>query len=63
MSDTTYLGTEVVGGVMTHHLEATLPLEALRLVEPERTESHPVDLWIGVEDSLVYRYLFQFHRL
>lgn len=60
MSDPTYLGTEVIGGVMTHHLQTTLPLQVLRLVEPQRTESQPVDLWIGAEDSLVHRYLFQF---
>lgn len=60
ISDLTYLGEEAIGGVSTHHLQGTLAAELLELVEAgeEHTGSVTLDLWVGVEDSLVYRYLW-----
>ncbi len=55
ISDLTYLDEEDVDGVSTHHLQGTLPPEVLEIVEPQEqhTESVRVELWIGVEDSLL----------
>ncbi len=57
--DLTYLGEEAVDGVATHHLQGALPPAVLELVEPEEefTKSITVELWVGLEDSLVHRYL------
>ena len=55
--DLTYVAEETVEGVSTHHLQGTLPPAVLEIIEPEEqhTESATVDLWVGVEDSLVRR--------
>ncbi len=55
--DLTYVAEETVEGVSTHHLQGTLPPAVLEILEPEEqhTESAAVDLWVGVEDSLVRR--------
>ncbi len=55
--DLTYVAEETVEGVSTHHLQGTLPPVVLEIIAPEEqhTESATVDLWVGVEDSLVRR--------
>jgi hypothetical protein len=55
--DLTYVAEETVEGVPTHHLQGTLPPAVLEIIAPEEqhTESATVDLWVGVEDSLVRR--------
>ena len=53
-----YVGEEAVDGVSNYHLQGFLGPEVLALIEAEDapTEAVTVDLWVGVEDSLVRRY-------
>lgn len=58
ISDLTYLNEETIDGVATHHLQGVLTPDVLEIVDPEEapTEDVPVELWIGKDDSLIYRY-------
>lgn len=57
VSDLTNLDEEMVDGASAHHLRGTLTPAALEFIEPfeQHTEGVVVDVWIGVEDSLVRR--------
>jgi hypothetical protein len=58
ITDVSYEGEESKGGVKTHHLTGQVADEDVKaiagLVDLGVTESFPTDIWIGVEDSLVY---------
>ncbi|MCE5254444.1 MAG: LppX_LprAFG lipoprotein [Actinomycetia bacterium] len=58
ITDVSYEGQEDKGGVKTHHITGRVADEEVKaiagLVDLGVTESFPTDIWIGVEDSLVY---------
>ncbi len=58
ITDLTYVGEEAVDGVSTYRLQGSLAPEVVALIDAEDapTEAVTVDLWVGVEDSLVRRY-------
>ena len=58
INDLTYLDETILEGAPVHHLQGSLAPEVLALVEPEdiRPENVTVELWVGIEDSLVRRY-------
>ena len=49
-----YLGAEEVDGMLMYHLKADIGPTDLRLVPGIEDERAAADLWIGVEDSLLY---------
>jgi hypothetical protein len=53
-----YEGEESKGGVKTYHIKGQVVAEEVKaiagLVDIDVTSSFPTDIWIGVEDSLVY---------
>jgi len=73
IDDLTSLGEEVVDGVSTHHLQGIVDERDLRLWDPlgfeiewavelmagSRDLTDRVELWIGVNDSLVHRYRWE----
>jgi hypothetical protein len=58
ITDTTYEGVESKGGVKTHHIKGRVADDEVKaiagLVDLGVTETFPTDIWIGVDDSLVY---------
>ena len=57
VSDLTYVAEETVEGVSTHHLQGSLAPAALApLADGEApAEGIAIELWVGVEDSLMHR--------
>jgi len=58
ITDVSYEGTDSKGGVKAHHITGRVADEEVKavagLVDLGVTESFPTDIWIGVDDSLVY---------
>jgi hypothetical protein len=58
ITETSYEGEESKGGVKTYHITGRVVDDEVKavagLVDLGVTESFPTDIWIGIEDSLVY---------
>jgi len=58
ITDVSYEGQENKGGVKTYHIQGLVADEEVKaiagLVDLGVTETFPTDVWIGVEDGLVY---------
>jgi hypothetical protein len=56
ITDATYEGTEGKGGAETYHISGMVAAEEVEAIVAmvNTTDSFPTDIWIGVEDSLVY---------
>ncbi len=56
ITDTAYEGAEGKGGTDTYHISGMVAAEEVEAIAGavNTTNSFPTDIWIGVEDSLVY---------
>lgn len=58
IAQTSYEGREEKGGAETYHIRGQVAAEEVKaiagLVDTSVTQSFPTDIWIGVEDGLVY---------
>ena len=56
ISDTSYVGTESKGGTETYHISGKVAAEEVKSIAGlvNTTDSFPTDIWVGVEDYLVY---------
>jgi hypothetical protein len=58
INNASYVGQESKGGTKTHHIQGDVAAEEVKaiagLVDTSVTQTFPTDIWIGVEDGLVY---------
>lgn len=56
ITDTSYEGTEGKGGTETYHISGKVAAEQVKAIAGlvDTTDSFPTDIWVGVEDYLVY---------
>ena len=56
ITDTSYEGTESKGGTETYHISGKVAAEQVKAIAGlvDTTDSFPTDIWVGVEDYLVY---------
>lgn len=56
ITETSYEGDETKGGVKTHHIKGLVAASEVEAIAGavDTTDTFPTDIWIGVDDSLVY---------
>ncbi len=56
IADTSYEGTESKGGTETYHIRGNVAAEEVKTIAGlvDTTDTFPTDIWVGVEDYLVY---------
>ena len=57
IAEPTYVGTEDIGGVRTHHIQGEVAASEVAAIAGSTTTDEPFtgDVWIGVDDGLVRR--------